>query len=82
MKSRRSWGSNLRRAGPGRRVGSGRRNYAVAEGDSPLAIRERLLAAETAGQRLVLLTPLQTQSLGDDLLGRLCKAKLIPLSAR
>ena len=40
------------------------------------------LAAEAAGQRLVLLTPLETQSLGDDLLGRLCKAKLIPLSAR
>lgn len=56
--------------------------YAVAEANSPLAIRERLLAAEAAGQRLVLLTPLETQTLGDDLLGRLCKSKLIPLSAR
>ena len=56
--------------------------YAVAEADSPLAIRECLLAAEASGQRLVLLTPLETQSLGDDLLGRLCKFKLIPLSAR
>jgi hypothetical protein len=56
--------------------------YAVAEADSPLAIREHLLAAEAAGQRLVLLTPLETQTLGDDLLGRLCKSKLIPLSAR
>lgn len=56
--------------------------YAVVEADSPLAIRERLLAAEGSGQRLVLLTPLETQSLGDDLLGRLCKFKLIPLSAR
>ena len=56
--------------------------YAVAEADSPLAIRERLLAAEAAGQRLMILTPLETQSLGDDLLGRLCKFKLIPLSAR
>jgi hypothetical protein len=56
--------------------------YTVVEANSPLAIRERLLTAETAGQRLVLLTSLQTQNLGDDLLGRLCKAKLIPLSAR
>src|SRR5579883_992569 len=56
--------------------------FTIAEADSPLAIRERLLAAETAGQRMVLLTPLETQNLGDDLLGRLCKAKLIPLSAR
>ena len=56
--------------------------YVIAEADSPLAIRERLLTAEAAGQRLVLLTPLETQNLGDDLLGRLCKSKLIPLSAR
>ncbi len=56
--------------------------YVVAEADSPLAIRERLISAEAAGQRLVLLTPLETQTLGDDLLGRLCKSKLIPLSAR
>lgn len=56
--------------------------YSVAEADSPLAIREHLLAAENAGKRLVLLTPLETQNLGDDLLGRLCKSKLIPLSAR
>src|SRR5512138_2727627 len=56
--------------------------YAVFYADSPLAIRERLVAAESANQRLVLLSPLQTQSLGDDLLGRLCKSKLIPLSAR
>src|SRR5208282_2583530 len=51
--------------------------YVVAEADSPLAIRERLLSAEAAGQRLVLFTPLETQNLGDDLLGRLCKSKLI-----
>jgi hypothetical protein len=56
--------------------------YAVVESDSALGIREHLLAAESAGQRLVLLTPLETQNLGDDLLGRLCKSKLIPLSAR
>ena len=56
--------------------------YVVAEADSPLAIRERLMAADAAGQRLVLLTPMETQTLGDDLLGRLCKSKLIPLSAR
>lgn len=56
--------------------------YVVAEANSPLAIRERLLTAEAAGQRLVLLTALETQNLGDDLLGRLCKSKLIPLSAR
>jgi hypothetical protein len=56
--------------------------YVVAEADSPLAIRERLIAAEAAGEKLVLLTPLETQNLGDDLLGRICKTKLIPLSAR
>ena len=67
--------------GPGQ-IGVDGDDYQVRQGASSLEVREYLLGAEREGQRLVILTPLSPQELGDDVVGRFCKGALIPLSAK
>ncbi len=67
--------------GPGAVVVDGD-EYQVRQGASGLEVREHLLNAEREGTRLVILTDLRLNDLGDDVLGRFCKGSLVPLSAK
>lgn len=51
--------------------------WQVAQCDSPLHIRERLSAAD--GHPLVIVTPLSTQDVGEDVRTRLCKGRVLPV---